>query len=93
MSGRALEFIETWVSEKIDAMEEFPADGDDKVAQALAAECIAAAQGNGIPQSEIDDAFDDLAAFINGQIEEAVERETTPDDDETSKDDALPPGG
>ena len=27
MSARALEFVETWVSEKIEAMETLPADG------------------------------------------------------------------
>ncbi|MFZ0723163.1 MAG: hypothetical protein WAM99_20080, partial [Xanthobacteraceae bacterium] len=29
---------------------------------------------NGIPKSEIDQAFDDLAAFIAGQIDEARDR-------------------
>ena len=28
MSARALEFVETWVSEKIEAMETLPAAGD-----------------------------------------------------------------
>ena len=33
------------------------------------------AQSNGIPKSEIDQAFDDLAAFIAGQIDEARDRD------------------
>jgi hypothetical protein len=81
MSARALEFVETWVSEKIEAMNEFPADGDDSAAQALATECIAAAQGEDIPESEIAEAFDDLAAFIGGEIEEARERAQSDEDE------------
>jgi hypothetical protein len=81
MSARALEFVETWVSEKIEAMNEFPADGDTSVAQELATECIAAAQNDGIPASEIGEAFDDLAAFVGGEIEQAKERETSSDDE------------
>jgi hypothetical protein len=95
MSARALEFVETWVSEKIEAMNEFPAEGDDSVAKELATECITAAQNDDIPESEIAEAFDDLAAFIGGEIEEAVERETTDsddDDDDSEDDDAQTPG-
>ena len=86
MSARALEFVETWVSEKIVAMNELPPSGDDSVAQQLASDCLAAAQDAGIPKSEIDEAFDDLAAFIGGEIEEARERDTTSSDDDDSDD-------
>jgi hypothetical protein len=74
MSARALEFVETWVSEKIEAMK-LPAEGDDAQARALAAQCIQAANAEGIPETEVKDAFDDLAAFIGGQIDEARERD------------------
>jgi hypothetical protein len=37
---------------------------------ALAAQCVEAAKAEGIPESEIKDAFDDLAAFIAGEIQE-----------------------
>jgi hypothetical protein len=87
MSARALEFVETWVSEKIEAMKALPADGDDSVAQRMPTECIAAAQADGIPEFEIEEAFDDLAAFIGGEIEEAKEREATDADDDNSEDD------
>jgi len=82
MSERAIEFVETWVSEKIDDMEELPAEGDETQAKALAAQCLKAASDEGIPDSEIKDAFDDLAEFIEGQIEEARDREEDEDDEE-----------
>ena len=65
MSERAIEFVEVWVSEHIRN-----AQLDD--AKALAVQCIAAAKSEGIPQSEIGDAFEDLAAFIAGEITEAA---------------------
>ena len=83
MSTRAVEFVETWVSEKIDAMDmNEPASGDDAQAKTLAAACISDASNEGIPASEIDDVFDDLAAFIKGEIEEARDRDADEDDDD-----------
>jgi hypothetical protein len=78
MSERALEFVETWVSEKIEAKDVAAAGGTasslQTLAKSLADQCVKDAQGNGIPKSEIDKAFDDLAAFIGGQIDEARDR-------------------
>lgn len=74
MSERALEFVETWVSQKIDAMK-FPTTVDGSHPKALASQCMEDARRNGIAESEIDEAFDDLAAFIAGQIEEAHDRD------------------
>jgi hypothetical protein len=79
MSERALEFVETWVEDKIEAMGD-PAKAGAAQAEALAAQCVKAARDEGIPQSEINDAFDDLVAFIAGEIEEARGRETRPDE-------------
>jgi hypothetical protein len=73
MSARALEFVENWVSQAIETMN-LPPRGDGAQAAAMAAQCVKAASETGIPQSEIDAAFDDLAAFIGGQIEEARSR-------------------
>ena len=75
MSARALEFVETWVSEKIEATETLPAKGDEVAAKAWANECFQAALEEDIPAAEIQEAFDDLAEFIAGEIEEARERE------------------
>jgi hypothetical protein len=88
MSKRALEFVEEWVSEKIEGMEELPAEGDEAAVKELAAECLAAARQEGIPDTEVNEAFDDLAAFINGQIEEAVDRgEDSEDEDDEEYED------
>jgi hypothetical protein len=92
MSQRALEFVETWVSENIkatgDEAEGVKPEGDkpeaDNTAAAtvLAAQCLKAAWAEGIPQSEIQEAFDDLAAFIAGEIEEANDRAAESEDAE-----------
>jgi hypothetical protein len=83
MSARALEFVETWVSKKIRAMEMLPAEGDEAAAKALANECLQAALEEDVPAAEIQEAFDDLAEFIDGEIaEERDRREEAEDDDE-----------
>ena len=75
MSESALEFVETWVEDKIEEMEAAPANLDAEAAK-LATECVTEAQEEGVTQSEIDDVFDDLAAFIAGEIQEAFGRKT-----------------
>jgi hypothetical protein len=73
MSDRAIEFVETWVSGHI---EEGAQPGDSAArAKALAAQCLTAAAAEGISSIEIAETFDDLAAFIAGEIEEANNRE------------------
>jgi hypothetical protein len=81
MSKRALEFVETWVQEKIDEVG-IPEEGEASPAKEWAEECIKAADEEGIPALEINEAFDDLAEFIDGEIEEAGEREEDEDEDE-----------
>ena len=83
MSARALEFVETWVSGKIEQMQTLPAAGDEAAAKALANECYQAALDEDVPAAEIQEAFDNLAEFIAGEIdEERDRREETEDDDE-----------
>ena len=53
MSARALEFVETWVSDKIEAMATLPAEGDEAAAKTLANECFQAALDEDIPAAEI----------------------------------------
>ena len=74
MSERIIAFVENWVSENVHA-DGNPAEGDETQAKDFAAQCRAEALQAGIPASEIDDEFDDLAAFMSGQIQEANERE------------------
>jgi hypothetical protein len=81
MSARALEFVETWVSGKIEQMETLAAEGDEAAAKALANECYQAALDENIPAPEIQEAFDNLAEFIAGEIEEARERKAGLSDD------------
>jgi hypothetical protein len=83
MSMRAIEFVENWVSENIAADGQEPASSDSTAlaAPALAAQCLAAATAAGIPQSEIEETFDDLPAFMAGEIEEADAREANARDD------------
>jgi hypothetical protein len=86
MSARALEFVETWVSEKIEPMETLPAEGDEAAVKTLANECFQAALEEDIPAAEIQEAFDNLAEFIEGEIEEARERKEGLSDDEGNED-------
>jgi hypothetical protein len=90
MSARALEFVETWVSDKIEAMATLPAEGDEAAVKTLANECFQAALDEDIPAAEIQEAFDDLAEFIAGEIEEERDRraETEDDDDAPPSDEA-----
>jgi hypothetical protein len=83
MSERALAFIDEWVSQHVGAED---AEGDIEArATALAGQCLAAAGKKGIPASEINDAFDDLADFMVGAIEEAEERDEHAHRQETDK--------
>lgn len=85
MSARALEFVETWVSEKIEK-EGYPDEKEESVAKAWAAECLEAAIEEGIPSDEVEEAFDDLTEFIAGEIEEAKERDEDDEEDEYDED-------
>jgi hypothetical protein len=79
MGMRAIEFVENWVSVNIGADAEEPAGGG-ATAAALASQCLTAASAAGIPKSEIEDTFDDLTAFMAGEVEEARTRESDRDD-------------
>jgi hypothetical protein len=74
MSMSAIEFVENWVSENITPDAPPPAD-IGAAARALASRCLADAIAAGVPQSEMEDAFDDLPAFMAGEIEEENTRE------------------
>jgi len=63
MSERAIAFVEEWVGDHVDADGHEP-EGGDAMAAALAVQCAA----DGIPDSEMTDAFEDLTAFMAGQI-------------------------
>jgi hypothetical protein len=79
MSKRALEFVETWVSEHI-YPEGSPPELDLSGAAALANSCRAAANAAGISDAEIGEQFDNLTTFIAGQIQEAADKILPKDD-------------
>ena len=79
MTESVIEFVETWVDEKIEAMDAAPADIEAQ-AKTLATACIADAQNDGLTQSDINDTFDDLAAFIAAEIEEAFDTDDRSND-------------
>jgi hypothetical protein len=74
MTMRAIEFVENWASENV-APDEQATEIAGASARALASRCLEDARAAGIPQSEIEETFDDLPAFLAGEIEEARERE------------------
>jgi hypothetical protein len=74
MSERVFAFVDEWVSEHIHSGD-LPSQGDPSQAAALARQCIQDAEAAGIPTAEINDAYEDLAAFMAGQIAEANEGE------------------
>ena len=83
MSERALAFVDEWVTDHVHAQN---ADGDIEArAKALADQCLADAGKKGIPATEINDAFDDLADYMVGAIEEAEERDEHAHQFETDK--------
>lgn len=73
MSMRAIEFVENWVSNNI-VPDGYQPGSENAVAIALARQCLESAKAAGIPESEIEDAFDDLPSFIAGEIKEANDR-------------------
>jgi hypothetical protein len=78
MSERVIAFVEEWVSNNVHA-DGYPAEGDDAQAKVLAQQCRTEAVEAGIPESEIDDEFDDLVAFLSAQIQEANDRDVEKD--------------
>jgi hypothetical protein len=74
MSERAIGFVDTWVSEHVNA-EGYAPEGDNSRARTLARECLMAAQAAGIPEAEITESIEDLASYMAGEIEDANDRE------------------
>jgi hypothetical protein len=86
MSERALGFVEEWIAEHIDGKADAPdGDGDGAQAKACAAQCLQAAQAQGISELEIKESIENLTEFMAAAIEEAGER--GPGDDLADEDD------
>jgi hypothetical protein len=74
MSERAIGFVDTWVSEHVNA-EGYAPEGDNSRARAFATECLVAAEAAGIPAAEINESIEDLTSFMAAEIQDANERE------------------
>ena len=74
MSERAIGFVESWVSEHVNAEGSAP-EGDDSRARAFATACLMAAAAAGIPEAEITESIDDLTSFMAGEMQDANDRE------------------
>lgn len=72
MSDQAVEFVENWVSDHVKGGVQ--SEDNAAHARALAVECVVAAMAEGISSVDISETFDDLSAFIAGEIEEANSR-------------------
>jgi hypothetical protein len=82
MSERAIAFVEEWVSENVELEgNELEVDGS-MAAESLAARCLASAKKEGITEAEMNDAFEDLTAFMRNELERIAEQAEDPDDDE-----------
>jgi hypothetical protein len=74
MSERAIGFVDSWVSEHVNA-EGYVPEGDNSRARAFATECLVAAEAAGIPEAEITESIEDLTSFMAGEIQDANDRE------------------
>jgi hypothetical protein len=74
MSERAIAFVEKWVSENVSAEPNEP-DSDESKAAVYAVQCAAEAKEVGIPDSELNDAFESLTAFMSAAIVSATDEE------------------
>ncbi len=74
MSERAISFVEQWVEANVHP-EAYEPEGDTSRAEAMAAYCRVAAKAEGITDAELNGSFENLTAFMAGQLEEATDRE------------------
>ena len=70
MSEKAIEFLQEWITEKVQAPSE-PIKLE-KEAEALAKECAAQAADAGVPIEDIEEEVGDLEELITMKLEDAV---------------------
>ena len=88
MSERVISFVENWVADQVGDGRYNDSEDDEAQAKRLAALCVQDAIMSGIQTLDIDEEFDDLAAFIAAEISEVRRRAEGTDDD----DDAIDEG-
>ena len=71
MTEKAIEFLQEWINEKVQAPET-PAKLD-REAEVLAKQCAAQAANAGVPLEDIEEEVGDLEELIATKLEDAVE--------------------
>ncbi len=71
MSEKAIEFLQEWITEKVQAPSE-PIKLE-REAEALAKQCAAQAADAGVPLEDIEEEVGDLEELITTKLEDAVE--------------------
>ena len=71
MTEKAIEFLQEWINEKVQAPET-PAQ-IDREAEVLAKQCAAQAASAGVPLEDIEEEVGDLEELIATKLEDAVE--------------------
>jgi hypothetical protein len=74
LTERADKFVADWIGDNIKA-KGHKADGDFGEAHNLAEQCLIAANGVGIAESEVLDEYPDLVAHMAAEIEKTNDRE------------------
>jgi len=89
VSERVISFVENWVADHVSdgRYNENASQGDEAQAKRLAALCLQDAIMSGIQTIDVQEEFDDLAAFIAGEIAETRERALGEQDDDDSNGD------
>jgi hypothetical protein len=77
MSENAIEFLQDWIDEKVQAPQ--PPVRIEKQAEKLAKECAAKAAEAGIPLEDLQEEVGDIQELIAAKLEEAVEAEREAD--------------
>ena len=73
MSDKAIEFLQEWITEKVQLR---PAPTKlEKEAEILAKECAAQAAEAGVPLEDIEEEVGDLEELITSKLEDAAEAE------------------
>ena len=76
MSNRGIEFVEGWISENVDP-EAYAAKGDHSRARALAEQCLADAEAQGISKKVIEDSVGDLTDRMARAMEQSTDAKVT----------------
>ncbi len=78
MTEKAIEFLQEWINEKVQAPE--TPTQINREAEVLAKQCAAQAANAGVPLEDIEEEVGDLEELIASKLEDAVEAKKTNSD-------------